>query len=79
MSRLEDISEQFRKREEARNSYNKNDEFGVSHENALSDGDELGKGENEGQVGGLTDIKQRELAAAKNKYNLNRPYDDSTA
>jgi hypothetical protein len=79
MSRLEDISEQYRKREEARNSYNKNDEFGVGHPNALSDGDEKGKGENAGQVGSKTDIEQRKLAAAKNKYNLNRPYDDSTA
>ena len=79
MSRLEDVSEQYRKREIVRNDYDKNDEYSGTHEDALSDGDEKGKGEKNGQVGGATDIKMRELAATKNKYNLNRPYDDSTA
>ncbi len=79
MSRLEDISEQYRKREIVRNSYDKEDVYAGTHENALSDGDEKGKGEKNGSVGGATDIKMREIAAAKNKYNTNRPYDDSTA
>lgn len=79
MSRLEEISVQYRKREVVRNSYDKNDEFGSGHENALSDGDEKGKGEQDGSIGGKTDIEQRKIAATKNKYNLNRPYDDSTA
>ena len=78
MSRLQDISIQYRKREVARNDYDKNDEFGSGHENALSDGDEKGKGETD-TIGGKTDIKQREIAATKNKYNLNNEYNDSTA
>ena len=79
MSRLEDISKEFRENLIAKNEYDQNDPFTGSHENALSDGDELGKGENNGQVGSKTDIEQRQIAKAKNKYNENRPYDDSTA
>lgn len=79
MSRLEDISVQFRKTAEAKNAYNKNDEFGPSHPNALSDGDDKGKGEKNSQVGSKTDIEQRKLAEAKNKYNKNKEYNDSTA
>ena len=79
MSRLEDISKEFREKLVAKNTYDQNDPFTGSHENALSDGDELGKGENAGQVGSRTDIEQRELAAARNKYNQNKEYNDSTA
>ena len=79
MSRLEEISEQYRKREIVRNSYDKEDTYAGTHPNALSDGDEKGKGEKNGSIGSATDIKQRQIAATKNKYNTNRPYDDSTA
>jgi len=75
MSNLEKISVEFRKKEVARNDFDKNDEYGLGHADALSDGDEHGKGEKNSQVGGATDIKSRETAAAKNKYNINRPYD----
>ena len=77
-SNLSRISGEFRNREIARNDYDKNDEFGSGHKNALSDGDEKGKGETD-TIGGKTDIKQRKLAATKNKYNLNNEYNDSTA
>lgn len=79
MSRLEEISKQYRKREVTRNDYDNNDQYAGTHPDALSDGDELGKGEKNGSIGSKTDIEQRKLAQAKNKYNLNRPYDDSTA
>ena len=80
MSRLEEISEQYRKREIVRNSYDKDDVYAGSHPNAVSDGDEKGKGlGSPGTVGGATDIKSREVAASKNKYNQERPYDDSSA
>lgn len=75
MSNLEKTSVEFRKKEVARNSYDNNDPYESGHANALSDGDELGKGEKNGQVGGATDIKARETAAAKNKYNIDRQYD----
>lgn len=79
MSKLEEISLQYRKREEARNSYNKNKEFNAGHPNALSDGDEKGKGENNGSIGSSTDIKERKESQAKNKYNRNKEYNDATA
>ena len=79
MSRLQEISKEYREREIKRNGYDLNDEYNVSHENALSDGDEKGKGEKNGSIGGATDIERRQRAAATNKYNRERPYDDSTA
>ena len=79
MSRLEENSVQYRKKEIARNSYDSNDEYSVSHPNALSDGDEKGKGEKNKSVGGATDIKERNEQIARNRYNKNREYNDSTA
>ena len=79
MSRLEVISLPFRKTEIARNDYNENDKYEVGHPDALSTGDEQGKGEVNGQVGGLTDIKTRDKLMTKNKFNKNREYCDATA
>jgi hypothetical protein len=79
MSRLEDVSLPFRKQNIARNDYDNNDQYTVGHPDALSTGDEQGKGQVNGQVGGATDIKERQKEVAKNKYNNNRPYDASTA
>jgi len=79
MSKLEDISVQYRKRDEARNTYNKNKEFNSAHPNALSDGDDKGKGDNNGSIGSSTDIRLRKEAEARNKYNKNKEYNDATA
>jgi len=79
MSRLEDVSLPFRKQNVARNDYDNNDQYSVGHPDALSTGDEDGKGEVNGQVGGTTDIKMRETLATKNKYNKNREYNAGTA
>ena len=78
MSKLERISVEFREKNIARNDYDKNDKYELGHPDALADGDELGKGEFNGQVGGATDIKKRETLLTKNKYNPNRPYDAGT-
>jgi hypothetical protein len=79
MSRLEDVSLPFRKINIARNDYDNNDQYNVGHADALSTGDENGKGEVNGQVGSVTDIKQKEKLVAKNKFNRNREYNDATA
>ncbi len=79
MSRLEDISLPFRTRSIAKNDYNNNDEYSVGHADALSTGDEKGKGAVNEQVGGATDIKTRNSLMAKNKFNKNREYNDATA
>ena len=79
MSRLEDVSLPFRKKAVARNEYDENDKYEAGHSNALSTGDEKGKGEVNQQVGGATDIKTRETSIARNKFNKNREYNDATA
>jgi len=79
MSRLQDISEEFRKNNISRNTYTNNDVYEQGHPNALSDGDEKGKGRVEDSVGGATDIFKRHESASRNDYNKNRPYDSSTA
>lgn len=79
MSRLEENSVAFRKANIARNPYDNNDQYVSGHADALSTGDENGKGEVNGQVGGASDIKLREQAIAKNKFNRNREYNDATA
>ena len=79
MSRLEKNSVEFRKKEIARNTFNENKEYNSAHPNALSDGDEHGKGELNESIGGETDIKKRKELKAKNLYNENHQYDDSTA
>ena len=79
MSRLEDSSVAFRKILVAKNNFNGNKPYVAGHPDALSTGDEDGKGEVNGSVGGLTDIKTRKTLVAKNKYNSNRTYNASTA
>jgi hypothetical protein len=79
MSKLEDSSVAFRKTLIAKNDYTGNKPYVAGHPDALSTGDENGKGEVNGSVGGLTDIKTREALIAKNKYNSNRTYNASTA
>jgi hypothetical protein len=79
MSRLEDSSVAFRKTLIAKNEFDTNDQYTVGHPDALSTGDENGKGENNGDVGGATDIKTRKTLIAKNRYNYNREYNAGTA
>jgi len=74
MSKLEDYSKPFRDCTIVKNSYKCGEEYVSGHKNAISDGDELGKDENNGQVGSLTDIKQRSCSLIKNPYNSNKPY-----
>lgn len=79
MSKLEEVSLPFRTCTIAKNDYNYNDEYNVGHPDALSTGDEEGKGEVNGQVGSASDIKARKKEIAKNKYNYNREYNAATA
>lgn len=78
MSRLLDNSDQYRNPLLAKNEFTNNDEYNVGHENALSDGDEHGKGATT-TIGSATDIAKRQQLEAKNKYTLNDPYDSSKA
>lgn len=78
-SRLLDMSVTFRKNNVARNDYDSEDQYNAGHANALSTGDEKGKGETENSIGSATDIKERKEEIAKNKYNSGKMYDASNA
>lgn len=79
MSRLLENSKYFRDQLVGKNTFGNNSEYSVSHPNALSDGDEHGKGEKSGQVGSATDIAKKEQLIAKNLYNRNKPYNIDVA
>jgi hypothetical protein len=79
MSRLLNNSDEFRRRELSRNTYTNNDNYEVGNPNALSDGDEKGKGELNGSIGGATDIAKRQESLARNKFNKNNEYDITAA
>jgi hypothetical protein len=79
MSRLLENSDEFRQRNKSRNTYTENDNYVVGHPNAKSDGDEKGKGLNQGQVGSLTDIAKRNQLETKNTFNRNNPYNINNA
>lgn len=74
MSRLLESSEAYRKNLLTKNTYDSNGEYNTNHPNALSDGDEFGKGENNGSVGGATDIAKRSELLSKSIYNSNKEY-----
>ena len=75
MSKLEDTNVGFRENNVVRNTYKTEDQYTSGHKNALSDGDEKGKGEKNSSVGSATDIKTRDASIAKNTYNKNKEYD----
>ena len=75
-TQLEIIAQQQRLEHLSRNSYADSKAYSSTHENALSDGDEKGKGELDGKVGSLTDIKSRIDVVARNKYNPLKGYPD---
>jgi len=66
-TQLEIIAEQQRQQHLARNEYNYGDLYSSNNTGALSDGDERGKGELNGNVGSKTDIVERKSLVAK-KY-----------
>jgi hypothetical protein len=48
-------------------------EYGAGHPNALSTGDEKGKGENQ-TIGGKTDISTRNALKGVNQFTESKPY-----
>lgn len=49
-------------------NYGEGNEYNVTHPNALSDGDEKGKGLNNDSVGSSVDINHREFLMKRNRY-----------
>ena len=73
-SQIEKISKQFLDEAMSRNDYQKTKSYDSNHSNAISDGDDKGKGENNGKVGSSTDINTRIDSLGRNKYGPNFGY-----
>ena len=78
MSRIEERSKEIREKLLIVNTYKENDPYNSAHKNALSDGDNKGKGENNKSIGGSKDIEARSKLNL-NKYGVVNMYDDSKA
>ena len=72
---LTQIAEQQRNALMSSNNYDgsPSDEYGSSHPNALSDGDEPGKGDT-GTIGGTTDILTRTNNTSSNQFGPTNEY-----
>jgi hypothetical protein len=79
MSRLEGVSLPYRNCSIAKNDFDDNDQYSTGHPDALSTGDEDGKGELNGSIGSKTDIAVRKCELSKNKFQQGRQYDVTTA
>jgi len=75
-TQLEVIAEKLRTQEVVINRYSEKNGYGTTNKNALSDGDELGKGQagDTGTIGSLTDINTRIQVTSINKYNSENEY-----
>lgn len=75
-TQLEIIAEKLRNETLARNSYTSNNFYSSVNKNALSDGDEKGKGELDGKIGSSVDIHNRIDNTGRNKFGENNKYPD---
>ena len=73
-SPLEIISEKYRTELLNKNNYTSNNFYSSINKDALSDGDEKGKGDLNGSVGSKTDINTRLENINKNKFKANSEY-----
>jgi len=76
ITKLEKIANEQRAEHLARNEYKYTNSYGSTHPNALSTGDEKGKGQvgDSGDVGGLTDINTRIDNTGRNYYQPHNQY-----
>lgn len=68
MSKLTDVAEQERQKNVSKNDYQDVDAYSAGHKDALSDGDNKGKGETT-TIGSKTDILSRNQQVSKNTYS----------
>ena len=74
-TKLEILADQYRKIELGRNSFNYSNEYSSTNRDAISDGDEFGKGQSaSGSVGSATDISVRNESYARNRFNQTNEY-----
>lgn len=72
--RLDETSKPFFDRNVTRNKFSEINQYSENHPDALSDGDELGKGELNGSIGGRTDILTRQRNLIRNFYSPTNQY-----
>ena len=76
-SQIQSISDKFREDALARNEYKSLKSYNTTHPNALSDGDESGKGDNNGKIGSSVDIQSRLDVLGRNTYTETNGYGTS--
>ena len=77
-TKLEEHAEKIRQELITKNSYKTGNEYNSNNLNALSNGDDKGKGEYNGQVGSLKDINSRIENIKRNEYKVDKKYPDFT-
>ena len=73
-TQLEILAEKLRKEVISKNLYPTGNSYSSVNKNALSDGDEKGKGDVNGQVGSSVDIQNRIDNLGRNRYNNGNEY-----
>ena len=76
MTELERIANEQRNVHLAKNEYNTKELYGPEHQNALSDGDKKGKGQEDesSTIGSSDDINARQSNIARNTYQKTKRY-----
>jgi hypothetical protein len=72
--RLTKIAEAQRNALLAKNDYNTSKEYSAVNKDALSDGDEKGKGELNGSIGSVTDKAEKTKLVVKNPFTPDNQY-----
>lgn len=77
-NKLTEVAEQIRKQQLARNDYSLQNQFGSTNPDAMSDGDDFGKGTGSfldtSKGGSSVDILERNNNIKVNPYSFDKPY-----
>lgn len=73
-NQLTQDAEEIRRRNMGMNRKSQHDEYDSQDPDALSDGDRLGRGRNNGQVGTSDDLQSRKSQTGGNKYGPGKEY-----
>ena len=80
MSRLSDQGAILSTQQTVKNRYKQGNEYNVGNKDAISDGDNFGRGANaSGEVGTADDLKARKTQLTKNKYKEGNEYNLNNA
>jgi hypothetical protein len=77
-NKLTEVAETIRKQQISRNDFNIENQFSATHPDAMSDGDDAGKGTgtflDTSSGGSSIDIAERKNVIKINQYNFDKPY-----